>query len=95
MKKIEDKKYLKWIREQKCWYCGAPPPNEPHHVGDGVHTRRGNDHMVLPTCRKDHDIVDNQNWLFDLDDLRERAKAYYQRYLDEKQKAKEIKMSLL
>ena len=51
--KIKDKKYLKWIKEKKCVFCGHMPC-EGHHLENGNQTRRSNDHNVIPVCRRCH-----------------------------------------
>lgn len=49
--RIEDKEYLEWVRLQPCIICGwSKGKNSVHHVGDGIHSKRANDHLVVPLC---------------------------------------------
>ena len=54
--KVNDAKYLKWLRTRPCAYCGYIPPSEPHHVrgidGTPGTGRKPSDHLALPACRQ-------------------------------------------
>ena len=63
-KRIDDPKYLKKIKEQRCSHCGTcsdiTRPTEPHHAsiiresGTGV---KPSDHETVPLCRTCHSVV--------------------------------------
>jgi hypothetical protein len=51
--------YVDWIRSLVCFFCGAPPRSDAHHVrakGSGV----CDDLTCIPACRRDHDRCDGQ-----------------------------------
>ena len=60
--KVEDRKYLEWIRKNPCCFdgCNHVPPSEPHHIRgiDGLPgtSRKPSDHLALPACRTHHDL---------------------------------------
>lgn len=56
--KVNDNKYLSWVRTLPCAFCGRPGPSEPHHIrnldgptGGGT---RPSDHFALPACHGCH-----------------------------------------
>lgn len=59
--RIESPKYLKWIREQPCAFCGGQ--SEPHHlrsVGLGTGTGyKASDILTIPVCRNHHEQCHN------------------------------------
>lgn len=50
-------KFKEWIKSQTCYICGMYGV-DPHHIkrNDG-HTRRYDDTMLIPLCRRCHDSV--------------------------------------
>ncbi len=47
--------YLEFVRQKPCMWCGAPPPNDPDHVGPHGLGVKTDDLRTVPTCRKHHD----------------------------------------
>ena len=50
----KSKSYLKWIRQKQCLTCGAPGPNDAHHVWHTGKKNHGNDYLAVPLCRGCH-----------------------------------------
>lgn len=48
-------RFLAFVRELPCCFCGAPGPSDPHHVGRHGMGTKATDYSVLPLCRKCHD----------------------------------------
>ena len=65
-KRIEDPKFLKWVREHLgiCCICNKRPAVEPHHYGeDACMGRKGSDHVVCEVCRKCHGKIQGKRRL--------------------------------
>lgn len=43
-----ESKHLAWVKAQACSVCGAPPPNEAHHLQQGSHF------LCVPCCADCH-----------------------------------------
>lgn len=74
----DKEKHEIWIRNQLCYMCDpryAAPTSDPHHVGDGVNSRRSLPDCV-PLCRGHHRLITDQPYLEKLLDLRSVAKHY-------------------
>ena len=78
MRKIKNLKYLKWLRQQNCALCGFSQ-TDPHHIGDSVHTKRGNDEFCVPVCREHHISIHNHPELYE-EMLKKLAKIYWEEY---------------
>lgn len=77
---MKDAKYIAWIKTLECWYCGCFG-SDPHHIGDGIHTTRSNDRLVIPLCREHHDMAHRRGWNKHLRAaLTKAAKKYWREY---------------
>jgi hypothetical protein len=56
-KTLRDKKYLAFIRLQRCFKCGQKP-SDPHHTETGGMGMKGSDKKAVPLCRVCHDRHD-------------------------------------
>lgn len=54
-----NKNYLKWIRKKSCLVCGAPGPNDAHHVWNSGKKNHGNDFLAVVLCRSHHTFSDS------------------------------------
>ena len=58
-KRIQDRKFVEWLSEKDCIYCGERA-SEPHHDrtgygdGKGSGSRRSDDYRAYRTCPKCH-----------------------------------------
>ncbi|CAB4197129.1 Protein of unknown function DUF968 [uncultured Caudovirales phage] len=55
--KIEDRRYLDWVKTLPCCSCHAPA-DDPHHMwsrGYNGHGSRSPDYFAIPLCRACHD----------------------------------------
>lgn len=55
--KIEDRRYLDWVKRLPCSACDAPA-DDPHHLwgrGYNSHGSRAPDYFSIPLCRTCHD----------------------------------------
>lgn len=80
--KVKNESYLTFIRSLACHLCGWQSSwgnCDPHHVGDGVGTKRSRDDLVVPLCRQCHERVHSNPKVFK-QQLREDAKMYWERY---------------
>jgi hypothetical protein len=53
--KVEDKKYVKFIKSKFCTICNFEGV-DPHHLYHSA-AFGGNDHYLLPLCREDHSAL--------------------------------------
>jgi hypothetical protein len=76
---IRSERTLKAIRAMPCAFCGAPPPNDPHHAGKKCGMGGGNrldaTLVLLPACRRCHDIYEDDREA-GLEKLAERERTY-------------------
>lgn len=93
---VNDKEHHKWIKEQYCYLCDPRftprGPSDPHHVGDGIHSRRS---LILrvPLCRRHHELMKSDGWLEKLLRLRDVALWYLKIHIWEKENLCERKTS--
>ena len=59
----KNKKYLDTIRGLPCCVCGAPPPNDPHHMLVSGMSVKGPDAWAIPLCRKHHNDIEACRWM--------------------------------
>jgi len=50
----EDETYLIWIRVQRCCFCDAGAPSDPHHKTGGGMGTKSHDNTAIPLCRRCH-----------------------------------------
>lgn len=57
--RIEDRRYMDWVKTLPCCGCGAPA-DDPHHITSvglkGTGTKVP-DYLVVPVCRDCHDSI--------------------------------------
>ncbi len=60
------KKYLDWIRQQPCWYCGRPA--RPHHIKGVGHMSgvglKAPDFTAMPLCDPCHEVMQREPTLW-------------------------------
>jgi hypothetical protein len=91
---VKDPKYLAYIRQQNCYWCGFPGPNAVHHVGaeDMLNKRKSRDDIVLPACdwsvnsasRDCHHVRVPRLTKCEVTFLRIAARQYYKEYQESK-----------
>ncbi len=57
--RIEDRKYMDWVKRLVCCGCGAPA-DDPHHITNTKNRAMGSkvpDYWVIPVCRTCHDAI--------------------------------------
>lgn len=55
--------YLQLVRSTRCMVCSSRPPNDPHHAGHRGVGQKCSDMLVVPLCRRCHDVVTDTNKL--------------------------------
>lgn len=85
-----NKKYLKWLKQQKCWSCPSVGngynPIDPSHIFRGYHGLKNHDWAAIPQCRACHTEMENFSWRFKVRHEMPTAKdaeKYFQRFLKE------------
>lgn len=51
---IRDRKYLDWLRTERCAICGLVGPSDPAHIGTAGKGLKSSDDEALPLCRYHH-----------------------------------------
>jgi hypothetical protein len=59
----EEPLYRRFVSQQPCAVCGAPPPSDPHHLPRWHGGRRAHDRTCIPCCRQCHNDVQHPNSL--------------------------------
>jgi len=57
--KLQDRRYLDWVKGLPCCACHAPA-DDPHHLwsrGYNAHGSRSPDYWAIPLCRTCHDAL--------------------------------------
>ena len=57
-----NRKYLQWLAEKPCYFCGTEPAGPPHHdreIGPCGMGRKPSDTYCLPICARCHDAIHN------------------------------------
>lgn len=57
--RIEDRKYLDWVKSLNCCVC-SNPADDPHHIVPGGYKGMGTktpDLWAIPLCREHHDSL--------------------------------------
>lgn len=81
---VRDEPFLRWLRNEHCVSCGDIPC-DPHHLGDGIGSRRARDDKAVALCRKCHSKLHNNPTLEEDWELRAKQQRQRQRFLLDKQ----------
>ena len=50
---LRDRRYLDWLRTQRCLICGVTP-SDPAHIGTSGTGIKSPDNHVIPLCHRHH-----------------------------------------